>query len=152
MEYGKAFLCGGALCVLGQLLIDKTALTPAKILVLYVTAGVALSGLLLPNRQMSLKIRWKAPGIGFCLILFCSSYVHKIFRQVQIAFFSGAVIEPDQSKLDFLVTGGVKSGALIFYKHLFDMIRHAAYKLKESLLSCCLVISYRSLHQMSGAV
>ena len=45
MEYGKAFLCGGALCVLGQLLIDRTALTPAKILVLYVTAGVALSGL-----------------------------------------------------------------------------------------------------------
>ena len=44
MEYGKAFLCGGALCVLGQLLIDRTALTPAKILVLYVTAGVALSG------------------------------------------------------------------------------------------------------------
>ena len=44
MEYVKAFLCGGALCVLGQLLIDKTALTPAKILVLYVTAGVALSG------------------------------------------------------------------------------------------------------------
>ena len=45
MEYGKAFLCGGALCVLGQLLIDKTALTPAKILVLYVTAGVVLSAL-----------------------------------------------------------------------------------------------------------
>ena len=45
MEYVKAFLCGGALCVLGQLLIDKTALTPAKILVLYVTAGVALSAL-----------------------------------------------------------------------------------------------------------
>ena len=44
MEYVKAFLCGGALCVLGQLLIDRTALTPAKILVLYVTAGVALSG------------------------------------------------------------------------------------------------------------
>lgn len=45
MEYVKAFLCGGALCVLGQLLIDKTALTPAKILVLYVTAGVAFSAL-----------------------------------------------------------------------------------------------------------
>ena len=45
MEYLNAFLCGGALCVLGQLLIDRTALTPAKILVLYVTAGVALSGL-----------------------------------------------------------------------------------------------------------
>ena len=45
MEYLNAFLCGGALCALGQLLIDKTKLTPAKILVCYVTAGVILGGL-----------------------------------------------------------------------------------------------------------
>ena len=45
MEYLNAFLCGGALCALGQLLIDKTKLTPAKILVCYVTAGVILSAL-----------------------------------------------------------------------------------------------------------
>lgn len=45
MEYLKAFLCGGVLCVIGQVLIDKTNLTPAKILVTYVTAGVILSGL-----------------------------------------------------------------------------------------------------------
>lgn len=45
MEYVKAFLCGGALCVIGQLLIDKTKLTPARILVSYVTAGVVLSGI-----------------------------------------------------------------------------------------------------------
>ena len=44
MEYIKAFVAGGALCVLGQLLIDKTKLTPARILVCYVTAGVVLSG------------------------------------------------------------------------------------------------------------
>ena len=44
MEYVKAFLCGGTLCAIGQILIDRTALTPAKILVCYVTAGVALSG------------------------------------------------------------------------------------------------------------
>ena len=43
-EYLKAFLCGGALCVIGQLLIDRTKLTPARILVSYVTAGVILSG------------------------------------------------------------------------------------------------------------
>ena len=42
MEYLKAFLCGGLLCVIGQLLIDKTKLTPARILVGYVTAGVIL--------------------------------------------------------------------------------------------------------------
>ena len=45
MEYLNAFLCGGVLCAIGQILIDKTKLTPAKILVTYVTAGVILSAL-----------------------------------------------------------------------------------------------------------
>ena len=43
MHYLWAFLVGGALCVAGQLLIDLTALTPARVLVLYVVSGVALS-------------------------------------------------------------------------------------------------------------
>ncbi len=41
----KAFAVGGALCVVGQLLIDLTKLTPARILVMYVTAGVALTAI-----------------------------------------------------------------------------------------------------------
>lgn len=45
MEYLKAFLIGGALCLIGQLLIDKTGLTPARILVCYVVAGVILGGI-----------------------------------------------------------------------------------------------------------
>ena len=45
MEYIKAFLCGGLLCLIGQVLIDRTKLTPARILVTYVTAGVVLSAL-----------------------------------------------------------------------------------------------------------
>ena len=45
MEYLNAFLCGGLLCVIGQILIDKTKLTPARILVAYVVAGVILGGL-----------------------------------------------------------------------------------------------------------
>lgn len=40
--YLAAFLCGGILCLIGQLLIDKTKLTPARILVVYVVAGVIL--------------------------------------------------------------------------------------------------------------
>lgn len=40
--YLAAFLCGGVLCLIGQLLIDKTKLTPARILVVYVVAGVIL--------------------------------------------------------------------------------------------------------------
>ena len=45
LDYGKAFLVGGALCALGQILIDKTKLTPARILTLYVVTGVFLSGI-----------------------------------------------------------------------------------------------------------
>ena len=41
----KAFVVGGLLCVIAQILIDKTKLTPARILVTYVVAGVALTGL-----------------------------------------------------------------------------------------------------------
>jgi stage V sporulation protein AE len=45
MEYLNAFLCGGILCAIGQILIDKTQLTPARILTGYVVAGVLLSAL-----------------------------------------------------------------------------------------------------------
>ena len=41
----KAFLVGGALCLIGQILIDKTKLTPARILVCYVVAGVFLGAI-----------------------------------------------------------------------------------------------------------
>ena len=43
MQYVYAFLVGGVLCVAAQVLIDKTGLTPARILVIYVTAGVVLT-------------------------------------------------------------------------------------------------------------
>lgn len=42
MDYIKAFLIGGLLCMIGQILIDKTKLTPARILVSYVVIGVFL--------------------------------------------------------------------------------------------------------------
>ena len=41
----KCFIVGGLLCVIGQILIDKTKLTPARILVIYVTTGAILGGL-----------------------------------------------------------------------------------------------------------
>lgn len=53
-EYGKAFLVGGLLCAIGQVLIDYTKLTPARILVGYVVAGVILGAL-----------GWYAPLIEF---------------------------------------------------------------------------------------
>lgn len=45
MDYLNAFWVGGLLCVIAQILIDKTKLTPARILVGYVCAGVLLSGI-----------------------------------------------------------------------------------------------------------
>lgn len=45
MEYIKAFITGGLICVIGQIFIDKTNLTPARILVIFVTAGAILTGL-----------------------------------------------------------------------------------------------------------
>ncbi len=45
MEYAKAFLVGGLICLIGQILIDKTKLTPARILVSYVVVGVFLGAI-----------------------------------------------------------------------------------------------------------
>lgn len=54
IEYAKAFIVGGLLCLIGQLLIDFTKLTPARILVSYVVAGVILGA-----------IGWYKPLIDF---------------------------------------------------------------------------------------
>ena len=67
MEYLKAFLCGGILCVIGQVLIDKTSLTPAKILVTYVTAGVILSG----AGVYQYLVDWGGAGATVLLTGFC---------------------------------------------------------------------------------
>ena len=45
MDYLRAFFIGGVLCLIGQILIDKTRLTPARILVSYVVIGVILGAL-----------------------------------------------------------------------------------------------------------
>ena len=45
LDFLKAFLIGGLICVIGQLLIDYTKLTPARILVAFVVSGVVLGGL-----------------------------------------------------------------------------------------------------------
>ncbi len=45
LDYAKAFVVGGLLCAFAQILIDRTAITPARILVCYVVAGVILGGI-----------------------------------------------------------------------------------------------------------
>ena len=45
MQIVRAFVVGGLICIIGQILIDKTKLTPARILVIFVTLGAILGGL-----------------------------------------------------------------------------------------------------------
>lgn len=45
MQLLRCFIVGGAICIIGQILIDKTKLTPARILVIFVTFGAILGGL-----------------------------------------------------------------------------------------------------------
>lgn len=54
ISYISAFLVGGLICSLGQILIDKTKLTPARILVLFVTVGVILTALGLYQKVVDL--------------------------------------------------------------------------------------------------
>ncbi len=70
MNYLNAFLCGGLLCAIGQILIDKTKLTPARILTGYVVAGVLLTALGLYEPI----VKWGGAGatvpltgFGYCL-------------------------------------------------------------------------------------
>ncbi len=70
LQFIRTFIVGGALCVVAQILIDKTKLTPARILVSYVVAGVILSGLgwygkLTEFASMGAKV--PLLGFGHCL-------------------------------------------------------------------------------------
>lgn len=69
LEYLKAFAVGGALCAVGQVLIDKTKLTPARILTVYVVAGLVLEavGLYAPMRD------WAGAGASVPLTGFGST-------------------------------------------------------------------------------
>ncbi len=95
MEYFNAFLCGGILCVIGQILIDKTPLTPAKILVTYVTAGVILGALGIYQHL----IDWAGAGATVPLTGFGSLLAKGVKKAVEEQEFLGAL------------TGGVTAAA-----------------------------------------
>ena len=70
MDYVKAFLVGGVLCLIGQILIDKTKLTPARILVSYVVCGVLLTaiGIYKPLVEFAgAGATVPLTGFGYCL-------------------------------------------------------------------------------------
>lgn len=78
MEYLLAFLVGGAICAVGQLLMDLTPLTPAHVLVLFVSLGAFLSGLGIYEKLV------KIGGAGATIPLtgFGYSLVSGIFEEI----------------------------------------------------------------------
>lgn len=95
MQYLKAFLLGGFLCVIGQILIDKTKLTPARILTGYVVAGVILGAL---NLYQPL-IDWGGAGASVPLTGFGNTLAKGVRQSVQEQGLLGAF------------TGGLKAAA-----------------------------------------
>ena len=95
MIYLWAFLVGGAICVIGQILIDKTKLTSARIIVFFVVAGVILGGIgLYPKLVEFAGAGASVPVTGFGNLLA-----------------KGVKAEIDQHGAMGILTGGLKSAA-----------------------------------------
>ena len=95
LSYINAFIVGGIICAIGQVLIDKTKLTPARILVLFVTTGAVLTGLGIYQRIVEIG----GAGATVPLTGFGYSLAKGVFRDV------------DQHGLLGAFTGGVRATA-----------------------------------------
>ena len=95
MNYFWAFVVGGGICVIGQLLIDLTGLTPARILTGYVVAGVILS-----------QLRWYGPLAEFAG---CGATVPLLGFGHLLA--QGVVKAVDEIGLPGVFTGGIGAAA-----------------------------------------
>lgn len=95
MDYLKAFLTGGVLCLIGQLLIDKTKLTPARILVSYVIIGVLLGAVGIYDRIADFG------GAGATVPL--TGFGYNLYKGVREAV--------DQEGFLGIFTGGLKASA-----------------------------------------
>ena len=91
----KAFIVGGTICIIGQILIDKTKLTPARILVIFVTTGVILGGL----------------GIYKYLVDFAGAGATVPLTGFGYNLAKGAIEEVSQNGLVGAFVGGVKASA-----------------------------------------
>ena len=91
----KCFITGGIICIIGQILIDKTKLTPAKILVIFVTAGAILGGL----------------GIYQHIVDFAGAGATVPLTGFGYNLAKGAIEAVQQSGLVGAFTGGVKAAA-----------------------------------------
>ncbi|MBQ7817510.1 MAG: stage V sporulation protein AE [Oscillospiraceae bacterium] len=95
MDYIKAFIVGGLLCVVGQILIDKTKLTPARILVSYVVIGVFLGAIGLYEKLVD----FAGAGAAVPLTGFGNSLAKGVREAVDESGFLG------------ILTGGLKATA-----------------------------------------
>ena len=95
MEYVKAVVVGGLLCVMGQILIDKTRLSPARILVGYVVTGVLLGAL----GVYKPLVEWAGAGASVPLTGFGYAISKGVREAVQESGFLG------------IFTGGLKATA-----------------------------------------
>ena len=95
IPYLKAFLVGGVLCALGQILIDRTKLTPARILTCYVVTGVLLSAL----RLYAPLAEWAGAGATVPL----TGFGHLLAQ--------GAISAVQETGLLGAFTGGVTAAA-----------------------------------------
>ena len=86
LDYLKAFLVGGLFCALGQFLIDKTKLTPARILSMYVVAGVVLGAL----RIYDPLVEWAGAGATVPLTGFGNLLATGVREAVEEKGFLGA--------------------------------------------------------------
>lgn len=91
MNFVIAFIIGGLICVVGQILIDKTNLTPARIMVGYVTLGVILGGV----GVYDAFVDFAGAGASVPLLGFGNSLVNGVFEAVDqkgfLGVFTGAL-------------------------------------------------------------
>lgn len=111
MSLLKCFIVGGIICIIGQILIDKTKLTPAKILVIFVTTGAVLGGL----------------GIYQYLVDFAGAGATVPLTGFGYNLAKGAIESIEQYGLIGAFTGGVKAAAggiaaAVFFGYLASLI------------------------------
>lgn len=107
----KAFCVGGGICIIGQILIDKTKLTPARILVTYVTLGAILGGL----------------GIYKYLIDFAGCGATVPLTGFGNLLSKGVVSEVSSNGIIGVFTGGIKAAsggiaAAIFFGYIASLV------------------------------
>jgi stage V sporulation protein AE len=91
MDYIKAFVVGGLICVIGQIIMDTTKLTPAHILVIFVTSGVILTSIgiyepLVKYAEAGAMV--PLPGFGYAL---CKGAIEGAKKKGLIGAFTGGV-------------------------------------------------------------